>query len=80
MQKNKTFLVRFDAQIIIDGQILLQANSQKEAEKLAKSIIPKVLNKEDCIIELDNNITIRAIEVFGTSYSINITDSMVLES
>lgn len=51
----KEFLVKFDAKLIIDGQIQVKANSEEDAEKLSEIILQETLNCEDCIIELENN-------------------------
>lgn len=75
----KEFLVRFDAKLIIDGQIQVKAKSREEAEELAEIILQETLNCEECIVELENGATIREMEVIGTFNGINITDAMLLD-
>lgn len=72
------FLVKFSTRIFIDGQIQVNATSQEEAEEIAQELLQMTLNKEDCIIELENRATIKAMEVSGAFSDIDITDSIQL--
>ena len=74
-----SFLVKFNAQIFIDWQIQVKANSQEEAEELAESLLQEILNQEDCIVELENDVTIKTMEVAGTFSGVDIIDAMQLD-
>ena len=77
----KEFLVNFETRVIIGGNVQVKANSRDEAERLAKQILRRNLNIEDCLIELgkENNnndlITIRDMEI---QTPINLIDAMIL--
>ena len=77
----KEFLVSFETRVIIGGNVQVKANSRVEAEKIARQILRKNLNIEDCLIELgkENNnndlITIRDMEI---QTPINLIDAMIL--
>ena len=62
----KRFLVKFNAKVLINGQIQVEAKSQEEAEELAEMILQETLNSEDCLVELENVTSIREMEVDGT--------------
>lgn len=74
---NKTFLINFEAQVSLNGMLQLDAGSEEEAIRLAKEMIKRNLNVEDCLIELgtENNnediITVREMELNKPA---NITD------
>ena len=74
----KTFLVKFNAKVLINGQIQVEATSQEEAEELAEMILQETLNSEDCLVELENDASIREMEVDGTFNGIYIDDAIVL--
>ena len=40
----KTFLVKFNAKVLINGQIQVEATTQEEAEELAEMILQETLN------------------------------------
>ena len=40
----KTFLVKFNAKVLINGQIQVEAKTQEEAEELAEMILQETLN------------------------------------
>ena len=74
----KTFLVKFNAKVLINGQIQVEATSQEEAEELAEMILQETLNSEDCLVELENDTSIREMEVDGAFNGIYIDDAIVL--
>lgn len=79
---NKTFLINFEAQVILNGMLQLNAGTEEEAIRLAKEMIKRNLNVEDCEIELgtennnDDIITVREMELNKPA---NITDIMPLK-
>ena len=75
----KTFLVKFNAKVLINGQIQVEATTQEEAEELAEMILQETLNCEDCLVELENDASIREMEVDGTFNGIYIDDAMPLD-
>ncbi len=75
----KTFLVKFNAKVLINGQIQVEAKTQEEAEELAEMILQETLNSEDCLVELENDVSIREMEVDGTFNGIYIDDAMPLD-
>ena len=74
----KTFLVKFNAKVLINGQIQVEAKNQEEAEVLAEMILQETLNREDCLVELENDVSIREMEVEGTFNGIYIDDAKIL--
>lgn len=74
-----SFLVKFGAKIFIAGDIQVNANSQEEAEELAEALLQETLNEEYCIVEIENGVTIKSMEVSGKFSGIDITDSMQLD-
>lgn len=74
-----SFLVNFGARIFVVGDIQVNANSQAEAEELAEALLQESLNEEYCIVEIENGVTIKSMEVSGTFSGIDITDSMQLD-
>lgn len=78
IKETNIFLVRFDAKLIINGQIQVEAKTQEEAEGLAEMILQETLNCKDCLVELKNDVSIREMEVEGTFNGINIDDATVL--
>ena len=74
----KTFLVKFNAKVLINGQIQVEAKTQEEAEELAEMILQETLNSEDCFVELENDASIREMEVLGTFNGIDIDDAILL--
>lgn len=78
--ENKAFLIRFDAIVNTSGEIQVNADNEKEALRLAKFILLKNLFTEDCLVEMDENLTLREIELLkilkGEGY--NITDIIPL--
>ena len=52
--------------------------TQEEAEELAEMILQETLNSEDCLVELENDTSIREMEVDGTFNGIYIDDAIVL--
>ena len=74
----KTFLVKFNAKVLINGQIQVEATTQEEAEELAEMILQETLNSEDCLVELENDTSIREMEVDGAFNGIYIDDAIVL--
>ena len=74
----KTFLVKFNAKVLVNGQIQVEAKSQEEAEELAEMILQETLNSENCLVELENDTSIREMEVDGAFNGIYIDDAIVL--
>ena len=80
---NKTFAIDFDATVVMNGTVYIQAENKKDALILANLTIFKNLNPEECNIELDqkgDSITIREMELIKTRHSngISITDIMAM--
>ncbi len=77
------FLINFETNVMLSGMVQIQAENETEAKIIAKRIITKNLNLEDCLIELgtendtNENVTIREMEING---KINITDIMPLQN
>lgn len=78
--ENKAFLIRFDAIVNTSGEIQVNADNEKEALRLAKFILLKNLFTEDCLVEMDENLTLREIELLKTlkGEGYNITDIIPL--
>lgn len=76
------FLINFETNVMLSGMVQIQAGNKTEAKIIAKKLIEKNLNLEDCLIELgtennmNENITIREMEINGKT---NITDIMPLQ-
>lgn len=81
--ENKAFLVNFNVTVDLAGTIQAEANTEGEAHLIAKRLIKRCLEKEDCIIELlldDNNEDgiFLTVKEMGHSRGLNITNLMTL--
>ena len=80
--ENKTFLIDFEALVDIAGMVQVKAKNKEEANQIAKQIIIKNLEIEDCSIELglennnDDDITIREM---ANPKEINMNEAMQLD-
>lgn len=82
--KQTSYLVRFSANVKLSGTLQINATSESEAQKLAKSILRQSLNSEDCLIELDsendnNNITVLEMGLLPSITALDIHDAMPLD-
>ena len=80
--RNAKYTIDFEAKIDVAGSVIVQAETEEEAVKIAKQIIKNNLNIEDCLIELGeesysgDDITLREI---GNPKKLNIVSAMLLE-
>lgn len=79
---NKTFLIDFEALVDLAGMVQVKAKSKEEAKQIAKQMIMKNLEIEDCSIELglennnDDDVTIREM---ANPKEINMNEPMQLD-
>ncbi|MBO6180634.1 hypothetical protein J6O86_02995 [bacterium] len=80
--ENKAFLIDFEALVDIAGTVQINAKNEEEAKRIAKQIIIKNLEIEDCSIELglennnDDDVTIREM---ANPKEINMSEPMQLD-
>ena len=75
------FLINFETNVMLSGMVQIQAENETEAKIIAKRIITKNLNLEDCLIELgtendtNENVTIREMEINGKIKTMCLNDT-----
>lgn len=81
--ENKAFSIDFRATVDLAGSLHIEAETQEEAQLIAKRLIKQCLEKEYCDIELlinddeeDGNFL--TVKEMGYSRGLNITNSMAL--
>ncbi len=80
--ENKAFIVDFDVTVDLAGSLKINAETEQDAQRIAKQIIRQCLENEDCNIEIgsgtDSNKFIEVKEM-GNVRAVNITGSMNME-
>lgn len=81
--KQTAYNISFSARVTLNGELQINANSEAEAQKIARIILRQNLNNEDCLIEISdddnkNTITVREINLLPNVTALDIQDAIPL--